>query len=346
MADTYINELEINGQKRLDLTQDTATPETVLEGKTFHLRSGAPAVGTYRPSDEIEARLRATVGHSSKNLLKIEADSRTINGVTFTVNKTAGTITVNGQVSSSATMAQLDIVSRRDVDSSLNGLILTEPASKTIPNYGFRTAIAYYNSSGTYISEQVTNSGNPNPVKISIPSNAATYKIYIRATTSAGTLNNLVVTPMLREAVISDDTFEPYVTPTDEAKQDKPVMLYDAGESFVGVHSVTGLSNLTQYSELHITLFAPLSGDESSIGYTQTIVYPFIFPNDPDNAAAMFDCWVTTVESGAILHRRTGMELIASDTNVQISGELTETGNLIDIPSNHYIYIKRIVGIP
>lgn len=216
MADEYINELVVNGQKRLDLTQDTATPETVLEGETFHLRSGAPAMGTYRPSDEIEARLRATVGHSSKNLLKIAADSQTINGVTFTVDKTAGTIIVNGQVSSSATMAQLDIVSRRDVDSSLNGLILTEPASKTIPNYGFRTAISYYNSSGTYISEQVINSGNPNPVVVSVPSNAYTYKVYVRATTSAGTLNNLVIKPMFREASISDDTFEPYQIPTDE----------------------------------------------------------------------------------------------------------------------------------
>ena len=211
-----INKVEANGETLIDLTNDTATANDVIEGKTLHLASGAPATGTYRPSDEIEARLRATVGHSSKNLLKIDAASQTINGVTFTVDKTAGTITVNGQISSSATMAQLDIVSRRDVDSSLNGLILTEPASKTIHNYGFRTAITYYNSSGTYISEQVINSGNPNPVKISIPSNAATYKIYIRATTSAGTLNNLVVTPMLRETVISDDTFEPYVTPTDE----------------------------------------------------------------------------------------------------------------------------------
>lgn len=253
MADKYINELEINGQKRLDLTQDTATPETVLEGETFHLRSGAPATGTYRPSDEIEARLRATVGHSSKNLLKITADSQTINGVTFTVDKTAGTITVNGQVSSSATMAQLDIVSRRDVDSSLNGLILTEPASKTIPNYGFRTAIAYYNSSGTYISEQVINSGNPNPVVVSVPSNAYTYKVYVRATTSAGTMNNLIVTPMLRETVISDDTFEPYVTPTDEliARLDqriyelerineKPTADPDEGEYFITVFNDFG----------------------------------------------------------------------------------------------------------
>ena len=97
MADKYINELEINGQKRLDLTQDTATPETVLEGETFHLRSGAPAVGTYRPSNEIEARLRATVGHSSKNLLNLKnLSSVTRNGVTWTVDPVAGTITANG----------------------------------------------------------------------------------------------------------------------------------------------------------------------------------------------------------------------------------------------------------
>lgn len=104
MADAYINELEINGQKRLDLTQDTATPETVLEGETFHLRSGAPATGTYRPSDEIEARLRATVGHNSTNYVILDAKSQTINGINYTVDNSAGTVTANGTAINSNTM--------------------------------------------------------------------------------------------------------------------------------------------------------------------------------------------------------------------------------------------------
>lgn len=211
-----INKVEANGETLIDLTSDTATESDVIEGKTLHLASGAVATGTYRPSDEIEARLRATVGHSSKNLLKIDADSQTINGVTFTVDKTAGTITANGRVESPASMAQFDFIPRQTIDSRINGLILTEPTSVTIPNYGLRTSIAYYNASNQFISEQTINSGRPNPVVVSLPSGAASYKVYVRVTTSADTLNNLVIKPMLREASISDDTFEPYVTPTDE----------------------------------------------------------------------------------------------------------------------------------
>jgi hypothetical protein len=92
----------------------------------------------------------------------------------------------------------------------MNGLILSEPTSPTIPDYALRTAIAYYDASTRFISEQLINSGHPNPIVVSIPSNAATYKIYIRATTSAGTLNNLVIKPMLRDGNIIDDSFEPY----------------------------------------------------------------------------------------------------------------------------------------
>ena len=40
------NKITNNGEVLLDLTQDTATPETVGEGVTFHKADGSPAVGT------------------------------------------------------------------------------------------------------------------------------------------------------------------------------------------------------------------------------------------------------------------------------------------------------------
>ena len=40
------NKITNNGEVLLDLTQDTATPETVGEGVTFHTADGSPAVGT------------------------------------------------------------------------------------------------------------------------------------------------------------------------------------------------------------------------------------------------------------------------------------------------------------
>ena len=74
MADEYYNNkiVTTDGDVLMDLTQDTATPEAVLEGRTLHLASGAPATGTYRPGDEIEARLEATVGHSEETNLFVQ----------------------------------------------------------------------------------------------------------------------------------------------------------------------------------------------------------------------------------------------------------------------------------
>lgn len=45
---------------------------------------------------EANARLEATVGYSTKNVLEITLDSKTVSGITYTVDKAAGTITVNG----------------------------------------------------------------------------------------------------------------------------------------------------------------------------------------------------------------------------------------------------------
>lgn len=145
------------------------------------------------------------VGERTKNLLEITAKSQTINGITFTVDKQAGTITINGQVKSSANTAQIDLFPRQLIDSSLNGLILSEPASPTIPDYALRTSIAYYDASVNFISEQNINSGNPNPIVVSVPSNAYSYKIYVYVKKSAGTFRNLVIKPMLRPANTTSD---------------------------------------------------------------------------------------------------------------------------------------------
>lgn len=46
MANENVNHVVINGVTKLDLRSDTATAADVAAGKTFHLASGAPAVGT------------------------------------------------------------------------------------------------------------------------------------------------------------------------------------------------------------------------------------------------------------------------------------------------------------
>lgn len=46
------NKITLNGETKIDLTQDTATAEDVALGKTFHLNSGEIAVGTLEITSE------------------------------------------------------------------------------------------------------------------------------------------------------------------------------------------------------------------------------------------------------------------------------------------------------
>lgn len=41
-----VNKVTVNGVTRLDLTQDSVTPSTLLKGATAHDKSGAQIVGT------------------------------------------------------------------------------------------------------------------------------------------------------------------------------------------------------------------------------------------------------------------------------------------------------------
>lgn len=217
MADEYYNNkiVTTDGDVLMDLTQDTATPEAVLEGETFHLRSGAPATGTYRPSDEIEARLKATVGHSSKNLLPItlESDSYTEGGANldYTVDKTAGTITLNGTTRTSGAGF---ITVYEDTNGEISGNLYVSGgySENCYVRVYDNTDVGYvknWNGEGSRGSrgindsdEETLISGHRNTVRIRF--------------TAGQTFTNVVIKPMIRSGSISDDTFEPYVTPTDE----------------------------------------------------------------------------------------------------------------------------------
>ena len=230
MANEYVNELEINGQKRLDLTQDTATPETVLEGETFHQKSGAPAVGTYRPSDEIEARLEATVGHSGKNQLSYGSQNltTTVSGVTFTVDLTAGTVTANGKSTYSGGSQYGILLTGND-----HTRVLNYPA-RSIPNgkyyfcgcpAGGSTDESSYNvyifdrNSGTRAkrwdgtTNVATDYGAENKNELLINDQSHSLVFNCRVYDTKG--QNIIFRPMVWSGDIPDDSFESYVTPTD-----------------------------------------------------------------------------------------------------------------------------------
>jgi hypothetical protein len=283
------------------------------------------------------------VGHSSKNLLKLESSTQTTAGITYTVNKSNGTVTANGTVTTGQNSYYNIAMDLPEGNYYFYGCPTGGSNSKyDIFPWDNTTAARPKQWDGT--TEAVPDYDmTPKQFKV-IAGHSLRLSIRIR---SGQTVNNLVFKPMVWDGSIADDTFEPGVIPTDEAKQDKPVMLYDAGESSVGVHSVTGLSNLTQYSELHITLFSPLNGDNPNEGIMHTIVCPFIFPYNPEHHMSLFDCWIMALIDKAFEFKRIGIYVSTTNTKVTISSEIDEqTGEPIHIPSNHYIYIKRIVGIP
>ena len=166
-------------------------------------------------SDEIEARLEATVGHSSKNLLPItlESDTYTEGGanLTYTVDKAAGTITLNGTTRTSEAGY---IVVYEDTNGEISGNLYVSGG------YSDNCYVRVYDyTNGGYVlnwngessrgsrgendsDEETLISGHQNAVRIRFTANQ--------------TFTNVVIKPMIRSGSISDDTFEPYVTPTDE----------------------------------------------------------------------------------------------------------------------------------
>lgn len=178
--------------------------------------------------NETEAMLKTTVGHSSKNLMPITLESGTYNqggaNLTYTVDKVAGTITLNGTTRTTGTFT-LDVFD--DIDGKVSGKLYLSGAY----NEGARlfcrdiTEDDYPKQwDGETVSVSCKNdTENIQELLVSGHHNAVRIRCY-----AGYTFNNAVLKPMLRYGSISDSTFESYVTPTDEKKQDKPVVLWEA----------------------------------------------------------------------------------------------------------------------
>lgn len=240
MADEYYNNkiVTTDGDVLIDLTSDTAEASDVLQGKTLHLASGAPAVGTYRPSDEIVARLEATVGHVGKNQFSFGSQNLTkvIAGVTFTVDPNTGTVTANG-TSTSSSGSQYNIrITGNQVPAAVSNY-----SSRSIPNgkYYFCGCPSGGTTSGTqtynvYIYDHTagarakrwngstnvdTDIGVTTKNELLINDQLHTLSYNIRVFDTNG--QNKVFRPMIWSGDIDDDTFEPYIEPTDRQIETK-----------------------------------------------------------------------------------------------------------------------------
>ena len=141
---------------------------------------------------------RTTLGAQCKNLLKINAVTQTINGVTFTINDDKS-ITVNGTAT-----AQISFAVNNKVGLDIGNYILTGCPSGGSKNTFYLTAYA----SLAWLSAPDFGSG------CKIENKTITHIVISIA--SGYTANNLTFSPMLRDADITDDTYEPYKENVDE----------------------------------------------------------------------------------------------------------------------------------
>lgn len=126
-----------------------------------------------------------------KNLLKNTATSKTVNGVTFTVNED-GSVTVNGTATA---MAELTLFSTLNITGEyiLSGCP-SGGGNKTYRLFVKTDGTTYFNNDGGEIKITPTR-----------------YIDYVRIQISSGqTVSNLVFYPMIRLASDTDDTYEPY----------------------------------------------------------------------------------------------------------------------------------------
>lgn len=143
-----------------------------------------------------------------KNLLEITASSQTINGVTFTVDKAAGTVTANGTstnlIGFSLCSFNLTNILNDSVAYTLTGCPAGGDYANTYALYVARVATG----GSTTVWRDIGNGGT-----YTVTSGEVLSPLYLLIR-SGVTVNNLVFKPMIRRADVTDSTFEPYTSIT------------------------------------------------------------------------------------------------------------------------------------
>lgn len=162
-------------------------------------------VGNKRKASESmqESLLKSTVGWTGKNLLPNNAKNQTINGVTFTVNAD-GSVTANGTATDNAFFVIYPNTATNEYE---NNILTGCPAGGNPSTSYCISARVGLQSDDTYV-RSTDDSGN-GAVIPKVNTSTECIRFYIRIAKDY-TANNLTFYPMLRDASITDDTYEPY----------------------------------------------------------------------------------------------------------------------------------------
>ena len=156
-------------------------------------------------ADTIQAQANYNTNQGVKNLFRITAESQTINGVTFTVDKVAGTVTANG-TATAALWFTLYAVSLPAGKYTLSGC----PSTGSWETYSL---VLYEDVTGA-APDIAIDTGEGNTFSVG----AKKARLQIRIIEGI-TLGNVVFKPMIRDASIKDNTFEPYAEPNHQLTQ-------------------------------------------------------------------------------------------------------------------------------
>ena len=203
---------ETHVEKMFTLTEATTIYVTakVYDGKVaFMIRYADITDDTYEPYKEsVDERLtenksnaatnRSTLGYQCKNLLKNTAATKTVSGITFTVNDDKS-VTLNG-----TSTAQADFYLSGAWGSTSEIL----QKNKYITSIGVSQS-STFNGFVMHCINNTTSIGSPSCNYPSLAVNSAITAVYI-SVSKGYTFSNYKLYPMIRYADITDDTYEPY----------------------------------------------------------------------------------------------------------------------------------------
>lgn len=203
-----VSKVDYGDRTLIDLTQDTVTADKLMQGYTAHGANGERIVGTATGgsgdmlksdydndsavanaggiADYVEGKVAPMLNVlGAKNLLKNNAVSQTINGVTFTVNSD-GSVILNGTASDNGFF---------NLNTNLVGIFTAD----MYVGLGAESAT----QNGYTLSHGVSNS------EFTIGYTLSNHTCWI-GILNGKVYNNVTVYPMIRLASIEDDTYEPY----------------------------------------------------------------------------------------------------------------------------------------
>lgn len=199
---------------------------------------------------------RSTLGYQCKNLLKNTAATKTVSGITFTVNDDKS-VTANG-TNSTSNYANI-LVFKGELEA---GTYILSGAVSDV----FRIRLGLGTSADGYGSYVGVDKGNGYTFTVA---EKALYTVTCQVE-SGKTASNVIFKPMLRYADIMDDTYEEY----NPSLIDR-CLLKDAAGSWLGVSQSSSITidNLSAYTALWVNV----SGNVAGINFNTNLIVPIAY---------------------------------------------------------------------